>query len=116
MGMVNIVDEESLFEIEAGEKVGRDPRTLTPGDLAMAGIEPSPVLDAIRAKCVDCSGGSRSEVAKCVSVYCALWPFRMGTNPFRTKRTDEELSDAQRTAREAFAMRARERASKKHED
>jgi hypothetical protein len=89
---------------------------LTPDVLAAAGIEASPVLDAIRAKCIDCSGGSRSEVAKCVSVACTLWPFRMGTNPFRARKNDEELSDAQRAAREAFAMRARERAKKIHEE
>ena len=110
------VNREMLTEGAEGEKVGRDPRTLTMDDLAAANIQASPVLDAIRAKCLDCSGGSRAKVAKCVCVDCALWPFRMGSNPFRARKTDEELSDAQRAAREAFAMRARERVKKIHEE
>ncbi len=44
-------------------------------------------LRAIRAKCLDCCCGSASEVRKCVAVDCSLWPFRIGVNPFRKKRT-----------------------------
>lgn len=47
-------------------------------------------VKAIRLKCLDCSGGSSAEVEKCDLKKCALWPFRFGKNPFRTKR---ELSD-----------------------
>jgi hypothetical protein len=35
---------------------------------------PSP-LRAIRAKCLDCSAGSRAEVRQCAATSCALWPF-----------------------------------------
>jgi hypothetical protein len=35
-----------------------------------------------RAKCLDCSGGNDAEVRKCTAVGCALWPLRMGLNPF----------------------------------
>lgn len=45
---------------------------------------------AIRAKCVECSGGSLKEVADCRVTTCALHPFRMGVNPFN-KRTRERL-------------------------
>lgn len=45
---------------------------------------------AIRAKCVECSGGSLKEVAECKIVKCALHPFRMGQNPFH-KKTRERL-------------------------
>ena len=40
---------------------------------------------AIRAKCLDCSGGSPDEVRDCVIKDCSLFPFRFGRNPF-TKR------------------------------
>ena len=31
---------------------------------------------AIRAKCLDCMGGSRKEVDRCQSKECPLWPYR----------------------------------------
>ena len=35
---------------------------------------------AIRAKCLDCCGGSRAEVKRCESEdRCKLWRFRLGT-------------------------------------
>lgn len=40
---------------------------------------------AIRAKCVECSGGSLKEVNECRVITCALHPFRMGVNPFNKK-------------------------------
>lgn len=39
------------------------------------------LVKAIRAKCVDCSGGSRCAVAECQLTSCALHRFRMGLNP-----------------------------------
>ena len=64
-------------------------------------------VKAIRLKCLDCSGGSSAEVAQCTITGCALYPFRIGRNPFRTV----ELSDEEREKR---AARLREvRASRK---
>lgn len=40
---------------------------------------------AIRAKCIECSGGSLSEVRECVIKRCALYPFRLGEDPFNAK-------------------------------
>jgi hypothetical protein len=40
-------------------------------------------LRAIRAKCIDCSGGSKPEVKHCPITDCPLWPYRMGKNPAR---------------------------------
>ena len=40
-------------------------------------------IKAIRAKCLDCSGGHPSEVKNCVILDCSLYPFRMGKNPNR---------------------------------
>jgi len=48
-------------------------------------------LKAIRYKCLDCSGGSKSEVRSCICYennpekvdHCPLWDFREGHNPHR---------------------------------
>lgn len=44
-------------------------------------------LKAIRKKCIDCSGGSKSEVKLCENIDCPLFPFRMGTDPNRKQRS-----------------------------
>ncbi len=48
----------------------------------MAGKKLSP-LRAIRAKCLDCSGGSRKEVKLCVIPDCTLFQYRFGHDPSR---------------------------------
>jgi hypothetical protein len=40
-------------------------------------------VQAIRAKCLDCMGGSPAEVRRCPCEDCTLFPFRMGHNPNR---------------------------------
>jgi hypothetical protein len=62
-----------------GSTEGRDPCDVPLEDLGdfLAAIR------AIRAKCVDCSGGSSAEARKCTAIGCALWPYRMETNPRR---------------------------------
>ena len=52
-------------------------------------------IKAIRAKCLDCSAGLKSEVKHCPMHACPLYPFRMGHNPRIGRR---ELSDEQREA------------------
>ncbi len=42
-------------------------------------------LRAIRAKCVDCCGGSKAEPKTCTAQGCPLWAFRSGHNPNRKK-------------------------------
>ncbi len=71
----------------------RDTIMETKAELHALGFEPVPVLKAIRAKCLDCSGGSHAEVADCLVKSCALYPFRMGRNPWR-----EAVSESQREA------------------
>lgn len=46
---------------------------------------------AIRAKCVECSGGALSEVRDCPITKCALWPYRMGSDP-NNKKTAKKLA------------------------
>jgi hypothetical protein len=65
---------------------GRDPSALTHGELQAAGHAQAPLLKVIRAKCVECCGGSRAEVARCALTDCLLWPYRMATNPFARAR------------------------------
>jgi hypothetical protein len=65
-----------------GSTEGADPRKLSTEALNEEGHSKVPLLKAIRAKCLDCSAGNEAEVRKCVAVSCALWPYRMGKNPF----------------------------------
>lgn len=50
-------------------------------------------MKAIREKCLDCCCGSATEVNLCTITDCALYPFRMGKNPYRKnrERSPEEL-------------------------
>lgn len=96
-----------LTVVDQGHSIGRDPRRLSEAELSAAGIVSTPVLTAIREKCVDCSGGNLAEVAKCTAIACALWPFRMNTNPFRTRKDASQLSEAQLAARASNAVRLR---------
>lgn len=72
-----------------------DPREMIPEDFARIGISRISRGDAIRQMCLSCMGGSSREVLLCASANCSLWPFRMGTDPFREKR---EMSEEQREA------------------
>lgn len=44
-------------------------------------------LKAIRAKCLDCSNGSYSDVNKCPVVECTLHPYRFGKRPATVLRS-----------------------------
>lgn len=56
------------------------------------GVQTNPVK-AIRARCLDCTGGSFQDVAECNEL-CALNAFRFGRNPFRKSKTDEQRQQA----------------------
>jgi hypothetical protein len=43
-------------------------------------------IKAIRAKCLDCMGGSSKEVKRCNIPECSLYFYRLGKNPARVKR------------------------------
>jgi len=68
--------------------------------------EPAPLLRVIRAKCIDCSGGSESEARKCTAIGCALWPYRMASNPFRAPR--EMTQEQRRLAPPVWPLQGRE--------
>lgn len=74
----------SPYENDAGNLIGKQPSEISKEDLQALGHPESPIK-AIRAKCVDCSGGIESEARKCVQHSCPLWPMRMGRNPFHAR-------------------------------
>lgn len=49
-------------------------------------------MQAIRAKCLDCSGECRAEVRRCPIAECPLWLFRYGRNPNRSRGTANSTS------------------------
>ena len=90
--------------VENGQ-VGRDPREMSEDDLNALGHHKQPLRKVIREKCLDCCGQQQAEVRRCVSVTCALWPYRMNSNPFAGRdMTDEQRAEMER-APPAIAFR-----------
>ena len=73
----NLYLEQSPIRADASAEVGKLPASIELRDLRDLG-HPTIPARAIRAKCVDCSGGSRTEVRECAATGCALWPCRLG--------------------------------------
>ena len=71
----------SPHEADAGNLIGRDPRTISAAEFEQHLPDAKTGMKAIRAKCLDGAGGYQSEVLKCVAVTCPLWPLRMGGQP-----------------------------------
>ncbi len=61
-------------------------------------------VKAIREKCIDCMCGQANEVAQCTVERCALYPFRMGKNPFYKKNYTEERRQAMSERGKAMYM------------
>jgi hypothetical protein len=99
-----------VWDDAAESIVGRNPTEMSEEDFAAAGVATLPPMKAIRAKCVDCSAGNVAEVRRCVVIKCALWPFRLGSNPFREKRVMSEEQKAAAAERLANARKAKETA------
>lgn len=51
-------------------------------------------IKAIRAKCIDCSGGVPKEVRECPIEDCPIYPYRMGRRPKDNQTQD--ASEAQK--------------------
>ena len=71
----------SLIEADKGEIIGISPTRILRRDILALGHPTSPIK-AIRAKCIDCCGGSEGEARKCTATGCPLWPLRMGRNVY----------------------------------
>jgi hypothetical protein len=61
---------------------------------AGAGHKAMSPMQAIRRKCLDCSGGQIVEVRLCETVTCSLWAFRAGRHPYTKTRVLEAISEA----------------------
>src|SRR6266436_1715501 len=81
--------EQLVIRHPTGETEGVHPKDADPAILGEI-HKPGPLLRIIRAKCIDCSAGSEAEVRKCTAINCALWPYRMGSNPYRTRTISPE--------------------------
>ena len=90
------------FLADEGELVGKHPSDV-PSDFLSLKFRAQNPLKAIREKCFDCCCGNSAEVRKCAADDCALWPYRMATNPFRKKRELTPEQKRQRTERLAKA-------------
>lgn len=85
--------EPSPYESDAGHLIGRHPQSISADEWAAEAGNVLIGMMAIRAKCLDCCGGSPAEVRKCVSVTCALWPLRMGCQPKGLRAARMALAD-----------------------
>lgn len=98
------MEDELGLMLEGGSFVGKDPRSMDKSEFKDMGFTKTPILKVIRAKCIDCCGGSQLEVKLCVCTTCPLWPYRMAKNPF----TSRELTDDQANALKNRLHKARE--------
>jgi hypothetical protein len=76
--------EISPYQADEGELIGKHPRDVPSQTLSLNFRAQNPTK-AIREKCLDCCCENAAEVRKCVAVDCALWPLRLGSNPFRKR-------------------------------
>jgi hypothetical protein len=95
-------DSNSLLEIsqdkiDGGDLVGRRPSDV-PSEFLYLNFRAQNPMKAIRAKCLDCCCGNAAEVRKCVATDCGLWPFRLGSNPFRKRTILSEDEKCRRAA------------------
>ena len=51
-------------------------------------------IKAIRQHCLSCSAGYASEVRNCAITDCALYPYRLGKNPYIKREITEEQREA----------------------
>jgi hypothetical protein len=89
-----IVEAHQEASTDGQATQGRDPRQITGADLEAWGRPRVSRGDAIRAKCIDCCCGSPTEVRRCGDLNCALWPFRMGSDPYRERMGDDQRAAA----------------------
>ena len=87
---------------------GPDPREMSIEALSSSGHEKISPTKAIRAKCLDCCGENAAEVRRCFLVDCTLWPFRMGSSPFRPKLSEDEKQRRAAVARQNLPRGSRE--------
>ena len=86
------------LELRDGQAVGRDPRGMTAEELTALGHVRMSAQQALRLRCIDCSGASAVEVRLCTHVQCPAWPFRMGRSPWRAPASEAQLAQVRTLA------------------
>jgi hypothetical protein len=81
-----------------GYMVGRDPREMTQAEAEAIGFERMSPMEVIRAKCLDCCGGSSHEVLLCPAQTCPNWLFRTGKNFWRAPPSEAQREASRRSA------------------
>ncbi|GAB2205942.1 hypothetical protein ROS1_27580 [Roseibium sp. ROS1] len=66
----------------------------TAGVAEEAGHKRMTPMQAIRAKCLDCSVYQPSEVRLCEAIDCSLWPFRAGRHPYTSAKLGNTAQEA----------------------
>jgi hypothetical protein len=77
----------------AARDTSKAPVELDDRELRALGHVKKSAARAIRALCIDCHGGetpqsAKADIAGCLSVGCAVWPFRFGRSPYHGSRAD----------------------------
>lgn len=81
--------DDPLLEEQNGYLVGKHPDNVQVSEMKSAGHINLPLAKIIRKKCLECTGFQKSEIRKCTATACALWPYRMGKNPFQSAKNIE---------------------------
>ncbi len=100
--------EELIQRNANGSTEGRNPLAVPKLHLRATGHEKRSLKKVIRAKCLDCCVGQLSEVAQCTAIRCALWPYRMGRDPFALPRGKGSQSGFKRIVKLAKNPRAQD--------
>jgi hypothetical protein len=72
-------------EVAAADRENREVQ-LSDDQLAQLGHRKRNPIEVMRLFCVQCMGGNRAEVRRCTAPGCALFPYRLGTNPFSGRK------------------------------
>jgi hypothetical protein len=83
-----LAKDDLTVESDGGHLIGRDPRQLSKDQAEPGGAGNGRV---VRAKCLDCCCYQEAEIRKCTALACVLWPYRMGTNPFTTRKGNPRI-------------------------
>jgi hypothetical protein len=87
----NVYPESVQRKVRAAARDGsKTPVELDDQELRTLGHTKKSAARAIRQMCVSCFGGegpqsAKADIAGCLSVGCAVWPFRFGRSPYHGK-------------------------------
>lgn len=66
---------------------GRDPVKIKEKTYIDNGINPLPLIDIIRERCIMCKE-HEDDIRYCGNIKCPSWPYRMGESPFAETKED----------------------------